>query len=257
MVGPLTILLRKIVGLAWSAECQKAFDGVKSALTTAPVLVMPDYDKPFELIADACGFGIGAALLQEGRPIAYLCRKFSPAECNYGVGEQELLAVVDATVAWRCYLEGVNSDMLTVVTDHYPLTYLQSQSVLSRRQTRWSEYLQMFTFEWHYRPGRYNVAGPLRSPGLPLGTEAPVMTPSGIAVSSLFSPGVLAAMLPIAGSESLCQFAAVHCLGPRQQLTFNWRQSTSDSKLACLEHGFCCYKKYHVITRSQVSQPTP
>ena len=50
------------------------------ALTTAPVLVMPDYTKPFELIADACGFGNGAAHLQEGRPNAYLCRWFSPAE---------------------------------------------------------------------------------------------------------------------------------------------------------------------------------
>ena len=55
---------------------------------------MPDYDKPFELNADACGFG--AALLQEGRPVAFLCRKFSVAERNYGVVEQELLAVVHA-----------------------------------------------------------------------------------------------------------------------------------------------------------------
>ena len=70
-----------------------------------------------------------------------MCRKFNAAECNYGVGEQELLAVVDAMRAWRCYLEGVNADMLTVVTDHNPLTYLQTQNVLSRRQTRWSEYL--------------------------------------------------------------------------------------------------------------------
>ena len=77
------------------------------ALTTAPVLVMPDYTKPFELIADAWGFGIGAALLQEGRPIAYLCRRISPAEHNYSVGatsEQELLVVVDAMRTWRCYL---------------------------------------------------------------------------------------------------------------------------------------------------------
>ena len=94
---------------------------------------MPDYSKPFELIADACGFGVGAALLQEGRPIAFLCRKFSDAERNYGVGEQEVLAVVHAMRTWRCYLEGVSADMLTVVTDHNPLTYLQTQNTLSRR----------------------------------------------------------------------------------------------------------------------------
>ena len=100
-------------------------DDVKVALPTASVLVMPDYTKPFELIADACGFGIGAALLQEGRPIAFLSRKFSPAERNYGVGEQELLAVIDAMRTWRCYLEGVSADMLTVDN---PLTYLQTQN---------------------------------------------------------------------------------------------------------------------------------
>ena len=108
--------------LVWSADCQAAFDGVKLALTTAPVLVMPDYDKPFELIADACGFGIGAALLQEGRPVAFLCRKFSAAERSYGIGEQEFLAVVHAMRTWHCFLEGVSADMLTVVTDHNLLT---------------------------------------------------------------------------------------------------------------------------------------
>ena len=114
----MTNLLRKSVSLVWTADCQEAFDGVKLALTAAPVLVMPDYAKPFELIADACGFGIGVALLQEGRPVAYLCRKFSPAEYNYGVGEQELLAVVHAMRTWHCCLEGVSADTLTEVTDH-------------------------------------------------------------------------------------------------------------------------------------------
>ena len=77
LVGPLTNLLRKGVAFVWSAGCQKAFDDVKTALTTAPVSVMPDYIKALELIADACTFGIGAARLQEGRPVAYLCRRFS------------------------------------------------------------------------------------------------------------------------------------------------------------------------------------
>ena len=80
---------------------------------------------------------------------------------------------------WRCYLEGVSADMLTVVTDHNPLTYLQTQTVLSRRQTRWSEYLQMFTLKWLYRPGKSNVADPLSR-----------------------SPAVVASMLPVAGSVS-------------------------------------------------------
>ena len=52
--------------------------------------------KPLKLIAAACGCSIGAALLQDGRPIAFMCRKSNAAECKYGVGEQRLLAVDDA-----------------------------------------------------------------------------------------------------------------------------------------------------------------
>ena len=107
---------------------------------------MPELAKPFELIADACGFGIGAARFQEGCPIAFLCKQFSVAERSYTVSEQELLAVVHAMRTWQCCLEGVSADVFTVVTDHNPLTYLQTQTTLLRRQARWSEYLQMFTF---------------------------------------------------------------------------------------------------------------
>ena len=76
---------------------------------------MPDYRKPFEVVCDASITGVGAVLLQEGRPIAYESRKLSSSELDYTTGEQELLAVVHAMRAWRCYLEGVE---FTMVTDH-------------------------------------------------------------------------------------------------------------------------------------------
>ena len=100
LVGSLSNLLQKGTPIVWSADCQAAFAGVKLALTH--VLVMPDYDKPFELIEDACGFRIGAALLQEGRPIVFLCHHFNATERKYGLGEQELLAVVHTMRSWRC-----------------------------------------------------------------------------------------------------------------------------------------------------------
>jgi hypothetical protein len=67
-----------------------------------------------------------------------------------------MLAVVHALRVWRCYLEGAE---FTVYTDRVSYTYFQTQSNLSRRQARWSEFLQRFgAFEWKYRKGAKNVA---------------------------------------------------------------------------------------------------
>jgi hypothetical protein len=73
--------------------CQRAFDGLKWAITNAPVLAIPDLspDSPkFRVVCDASKNGVGAVLEQSGRPCAYMSRKFSDAERNYHVTEQEL-----------------------------------------------------------------------------------------------------------------------------------------------------------------------
>jgi transposase InsO family protein len=155
---PLMDLLKDQVPWVWTQVREEAFRNLKLALTSAPVLQIPDFTKPFEVIADASGFALGAILMQDGRPVAFESRVMSPAERNYPVGEQELLAVVHALQTWRCYLEGVK---FTVVTDHNPNTYLPTMRHLSPRQARWSEYLQRFHFVWEYRPGRTNCADPL------------------------------------------------------------------------------------------------
>ena len=159
MVTPLTRLTRSSVKWSWAAECQEAFEGVKYALTHAPTLALADPTLPYELVADASGECLGAILLQKGRPIAFESRRMTPAERNYFTTEQECLAVIHALQMWRCYVEG--NVGLTVVTDHKPNTYLATQPRLSRRQARWSEFLQPYRFEWSYRPGRMNSADPL------------------------------------------------------------------------------------------------
>ncbi len=55
----------------WTSECENAFGRLKAALVQAPVLVLPDFDKPFTLVCDACDLAIGGILLQESRPVAY------------------------------------------------------------------------------------------------------------------------------------------------------------------------------------------
>jgi hypothetical protein len=101
MVVPLTDLTRKDMRFIWTSECQEAFEKVKHALTNAPVLAPPELGKPFEVVSDASGVGLGAILLQDGRPVAFESRKLSPAEQNYTVTEQEMLGVVHALKTWR------------------------------------------------------------------------------------------------------------------------------------------------------------
>ncbi len=165
MAAPLIELTKLDIAWQWGPPQQAAFEQVKQALTTAPVLRLPDFNLPFEVVADASLNGTGAVLMQEHQPICYTSSKFTPAERNYTTGEQELLAVYKALKEWRCYLEGAKG--LTLVTDHNPNTYLSTQPSLSRRQARWMQFFSRFHYEWQYRPGRLNVADPLsRSPAL-------------------------------------------------------------------------------------------
>ena len=136
MAAPLTDLLSSKRGTAfeWGEVAQGAFERIKEALCSAPVLRLPDFRKEFVIEPDASGNAVGAVLAQEheGRllPVAYFSRKYLPAERNYPAGEKELLAIFKAAMKWRCYIDGHPT---TVYTDHEPLTRLQTQPYLSKR----------------------------------------------------------------------------------------------------------------------------
>ena len=163
IAAPLTSLTQRANADAfnWDKWSEKgpeliAFLELKKALTSAPVLALPDLNSTFEVHTDASVHGTGGVLIQKGRVVAYTSSKFSSAEYNYTTGEQEFLALVRALQVWRCYLEG--SPEVLLVTDHHPLVYLQSQSSLSRRQARWMEFLSRFNWKIVYRPGKDNIA---------------------------------------------------------------------------------------------------
>ena len=166
LASPLMDLTKKGIEFrtSWTPVHDEAFLQLKAALTSAPVLILPDFKKPFELISDASLLGTGAVLLQEGRVIAYTSKKLTPAEKNYTTTEQEMLGIVNALGEWRCYF---GDSTLTLVTDHEPLKYFNKKEVLSRRLARWAEFMAQFDYKWEYRNGRNNVADPIsRNPTL-------------------------------------------------------------------------------------------
>lgn len=155
---PLSDLTKKDVPFRWGRAQEEAFAKVKEAVCTAPVLVLPKPHLPFVVTTDASGLGVGAMLGQDqGRglqPVAFYSKKLLPAEKNYPVHEQELLAIICALQEWRHYLHGTK---FTIKTDHHSLQYFQSQPHLSARQVRWSEYMQQFDFTIGYLKGKDNV----------------------------------------------------------------------------------------------------
>src|SRR5260370_20108261 len=157
IASPLTALLHKKKKYEWGAEEEKAYTKLKQAVSSAPILIIPDPQLPYTVVTDASGYAIGAALCQDHgsglQPCAFLSRKMNDHERNYAVHEQELLAIVHALREWRHYLLG---NRIIVITDHRSLQFLATQDKLSARQTRWSEFLQQFDYEIRYRPGRNN-----------------------------------------------------------------------------------------------------
>ena len=92
---PLTNLLKK-GAFEWTDEAQKAFDSLKGALVSAPVLGIPDFTKTFVIETDASTHGIGVVLMQEGHPLAYISKSLGPRWQGLSVYEKELLALVFA-----------------------------------------------------------------------------------------------------------------------------------------------------------------
>lgn len=155
----LTDTLKKSKSFALTEEAILSFETLKEAMLSAPVLISPDYSKPFTIHCDASNVGIGSVLTQtddEGhdRPIYYFSRKLNKHQRNYTVTELECLAVVESIKKFRPYIE---LQTFKVITDHHSLKWLMSQKELDGRLARWSLKLQAYNFEIEHRKGVQNA----------------------------------------------------------------------------------------------------
>ncbi|GJX53069.1 reverse transcriptase domain-containing protein, partial [Tanacetum coccineum] len=156
---PITHLLEKDTPFVFSQDCINAFETLKKKLTEAPILVVPDWNLPFELMCDASDFAIGAVLGQRKtkhfQPIHYASKTMTEAQIHYTTTEKEMLAVVYAFEKFRPYLVLSKS---IVYTDHSALKYLMNKQDAKPRLLRWVLLLQEFDITILDKKGSENLA---------------------------------------------------------------------------------------------------
>ncbi|KAK1616449.1 hypothetical protein QYE76_021966 [Lolium multiflorum] len=154
---PLTNLLQKDVPFVFDDDCKEAFETLKKALTTAPIVEPPDWNLPFEIMCDASDFVVGAVLGQRVNKklnvIHYASKTLDAAQRNYATTEKELLAVVFACDKFRSYI--VDSKV-TIHTDHAAIRYLMQKKDAKPRLIRWVLLLQEFDLHIVDRKGADN-----------------------------------------------------------------------------------------------------
>ena len=149
------------IGDRWNDSHQKAFDCIREALVTAPVLAYPRYGEEFLLETDSSNSGLGAVLYQyqdgQKRIIAYASRGLRNGECNranYSSKKLELLAL-----KWACehFRDTLIGSRFVVCTDNNPLTHIMNTKKLSALEQRWVNALSAFDFEIKFKSGATNI----------------------------------------------------------------------------------------------------
>ncbi|KAF8761138.1 hypothetical protein RHS01_00189 [Rhizoctonia solani] len=155
---PLHNLVKKDTPWKWEAKEQEAFQGLKDAITQAPVLCHADPSKPYFLETNASGAALGSILSQrqeDGRlhPLGLLSESFKGAKQNYDTHNKELLAIIRSFEYWRIFLEGTLHPV-TVFTNHCNLEYWKESRTFNRCHARWHLLLAGYNFQIVYCPGK-------------------------------------------------------------------------------------------------------
>src|ERR1700731_4119812 len=161
IVTLMTRLTQKNTPWLWSDDCQSAFDSLKSAFSSAPILLHFIPGSPLIVETDALDYAVAAILSMvasdgEVHPITFHSHTLGISELNYDTHDKELLTIFEAFTAWRHYLKGLET-LVNVVTDHKNLVYFSTVRLLTQRQARWSEFLSQFNFMIRFCPGQLGM----------------------------------------------------------------------------------------------------
>jgi hypothetical protein len=154
---PLTNLFQKDVPFVFDDDCKEAFETLKKALTTTPIVQPPDWNLPFEIMCDASDFAVGAVLRQRVdkklNGIHLASKTLDAAQKNYATTEKEFLAVVFPCDKFRPYIVDLK---VTIHTDHAAISYLMAKKDAKPRFIRWVLLLQEFDLHIVDRKGFEN-----------------------------------------------------------------------------------------------------
>lgn len=179
IVAPLMQVLKQ-GNFEWDEEAQKAFETLKKAMMSFPMLALPDFNCPFEVEIDASGCGVGVVLAQKRKPIDYFSHTLSLRDQGKLVYERELMAVVMAIRRWRPYLMGRR---FVVRRDQRALKYLLEETVIQPKYQNWV--LLGYDFEVQYWAGVENQAADAFSRVPPTMHLAYLTTPSLIDIQRI------------------------------------------------------------------------
>jgi hypothetical protein len=149
----LTELLKKGMPYVWNADREAAFQALKQALVTAPVLALPDFAKTFVVETDSCGKGVGAVLLQDNHPLAFISKALGPRHLGLSTYEKECLAILMAIEKWRPYLQ--HSEFI-IHTDQRSLMHLDDKRLSTPWQHKALTKLLGLSYKIVYKKGVEN-----------------------------------------------------------------------------------------------------
>jgi hypothetical protein len=153
IVAPLIALLKKN-SFTWTPAATQAFQTLKMAMCTTPVLALPDFTKTFVLECDASRKGIGVVLMQEGWPLAFNSKQLSEINLGKSIYEKEMLVILHVIDLWHPYLLGKH---FQIKTDYQSLKYFLEQDISSSEQQKWVTKLFGYDYEIIYKKVKDNV----------------------------------------------------------------------------------------------------